>query len=161
MTLPPIVIDTREQTPLRFPEGVETIRATLRTGDYSVGGYEDSFAIERKSLADLVNTVIHGRDRFERELARMDGFKFRRLLVTCPFARVDCGGYDFSKANPKAVVASVNAFEVRYGVPVVYAADATEAARRVLDWAHYFVREVTKRNPCTLAPARGDARDKT
>ena len=56
-----IVTDSREQTPLvftRFP----TITAGLVTGDYSVRGLEDHFAIERKSIADLVGSVIQGRE---------------------------------------------------------------------------------------------------
>jgi len=140
-TLPPLVIDTREQRPLVFPAVVKVRRGTLHTGDYSIEGYEDEFTVERKSLNDLVNTIIHERDRFERELERMRSFRFRRLLVTVPYCRVATGSYDFSRANPRSVVASVNAFEMRYGVPVTYAYGDAEAATRLLNWAWYFVRE--------------------
>ena len=53
--VPPIVIDTREQTPLVFPSGVATVRGTLRTGDYSVAGHEAAFTVERKSLSDFTS----------------------------------------------------------------------------------------------------------
>lgn len=139
--VPPIVIDTREQTPLVFPSGVATVRGTLRTGDYSVAGHEAAFTVERKSLADLVNTVIHERERFERELERMAAFAFRRLLIVAPFREVARGGYRFSRANPAAVLASVATFEVRYGVPAVFAHDAGEAAALIVLWARYFDRE--------------------
>lgn len=64
-----IVVDTREQTPYEFatmvcdkadgggPLYVPTLRAGLPTGDYSLAGYEDMVAVERKSLADLFGTL--------------------------------------------------------------------------------------------------------
>ena len=37
-TRPPVVVDTREQRPYLF---ADSVRGTLRTGDYSLLGYED------------------------------------------------------------------------------------------------------------------------
>ena len=67
---PVVVVDTREREGFaydfaRFAQwfaGVE--RAKLPAGDYSIKGMEGRLAIERKSLADLVNSVIGGRTRF-------------------------------------------------------------------------------------------------
>jgi ERCC4-type nuclease len=72
--LPPtIVIDNREQEPLPFTR-LKSIRGTLYSGDYSVGGLEEHFAVERKSLDDMANCCLSGnRDRFERELHRLRG----------------------------------------------------------------------------------------
>ena len=153
MTHPPtaIVIDTREQTPLVFPPTVPTIRGTLRTGDYSVMGYEDSFTVERKSLPDLVSTIIHDRARFERELERMRSIAFRRVLVTSPYEAVARGEYAHSRANPRSVIASIAAFEARYNVPFVFALNPCEGSARLLDWARYFVRE-RLRNPAAVRP---------
>ena len=144
ITPPTIIIDTREQTPLFFPACVPTRRATLKTGDYSIAGYESEFTVERKSLPDLVNTVIHDRERFERELERMQTYRFRRLLITAPWSRVLSGDYGFSMANGRAVMASVHAFEVRYGVPAVFVDGPQAAATRVVWWARYYVREREK-----------------
>lgn len=146
-----IVIDTREQTPFVFPPTVPTIRGTLRTGDYSVLGYEDSFTVERKSLPGLVNTIIHGRTRFERELERMRSIAFRRVLVTSQYEAVARGEYAHSRASPRSVIASIAAFEVRYNVPFVFALNPCEGSARLLDWARYFVRE-RLRNPVTVRP---------
>jgi ERCC4-type nuclease len=55
-----IVVDTREQTPLPFPDGVAVVD-TLKQGDYSFRGAEDIFAIERKSIPDLVQSLMQGR----------------------------------------------------------------------------------------------------
>ena len=78
-----IIEDTREQTPLtEWPEGVAVENGTLHTGDYSVKGWENCFAIERKSLQDLAGTMLGGyeahsekpKKRFNRELERMRHF---------------------------------------------------------------------------------------
>ncbi len=145
---PTIVIDSREQTPLVFGQ-LPTVTAGLVTGDYSIAGLEDHFAIERKTIVDLVGSVIQGRERFERELCRMRGYEFRRLLITGTREDIEAGRY-FSKANPKAVLASVDAFEVRYSLPVVWEPSESEAAATVERWARYFVREVGKRATASL-----------
>lgn len=75
-----ITIDTREQTPWVFPPGVCTRRGTLRTGDYAVAG-DAGFAIERKSLDDYAGTIGSGWERFLREIARMDGWPARVIIV--------------------------------------------------------------------------------
>src|SRR4030081_926981 len=80
-TEPIIVVDTREQEPLVFSR-LRSVSGTLITGDYSVKGLECLFAIERKSIGDLVACCMgENRQRFERELHRLRGFRFARLLV--------------------------------------------------------------------------------
>ena len=74
-----ITVDTREQLPYDFTgyADTEVIRAALPSGDYSLPGAEHLAAIERKSLDDLVSSLLQKqRDRFERELAR---FRHKKL----------------------------------------------------------------------------------
>ena len=90
---PTIVIDTREQDPLVFSR-LPAIRGTLQSGDYSIAGLTELFAIERKTVSDLVGCCMgENRDRFERELHRLRGFKFRRLLVIGTEAEIALGDY--------------------------------------------------------------------
>ena len=64
---PIIVVDTREQTPLRF-QRLEAVPGTLATGDYSIAGLEHLFSVERKTVADLVGCCTgENRARFQRE----------------------------------------------------------------------------------------------
>lgn len=139
---PTILIDTREQLPLVF-ENLPSERATLATGDYAIRGLEHDFCIERKSIADLVQSVTHERERFGRELTRMRGYAFRRLLIVGTVDRIETHAYQ-SRAEPKAVIASVTAFEVRYSLPVAWCATPAAAAVQVERWAVYFVRERLK-----------------
>lgn len=89
------------------------------SGDYSVAGLEDLFSIERKTVADLVGCCMgDNRERFERELHRLRGYRFKRLLVVGSEAEILAGQYH-SNINPKAVMATLCAFEVRYDVPTV------------------------------------------
>ena len=79
-----VFIDNREQAPFAFeglaadtkdgggPLVVRTTRGTLTSGDYSLVGLEGLAAVERKSPQDLFGTIGQGRERFERELARLD-----------------------------------------------------------------------------------------
>jgi len=136
-----ILVDTREQTPLTFPPNVPTCRVGLSTGDYSIAGCSREFTVERKSLADAIHTVIHDRDRFVRELERMQTFAFRRVIITAPFARVLRGQYRHSNANPNSVIGLWRSLEVKYDVPITFADDGEQAARHIVDWAKYFVRQ--------------------
>src|SRR4051794_16412534 len=78
---PVIVRDTREQLPLAFTR-LQCEPGTLTTGDYSFRGGENIFSVERKSIADLVGCCTgENRERFERELHRLRGYRFKRLLI--------------------------------------------------------------------------------
>jgi ERCC4-type nuclease len=78
---PVVVIDTREQSPLPFARLLAE-RGTLQSGDYSFRGGEELFAVERKTVADFATCRIgENRARFFRELHRLRGFRFKRLLV--------------------------------------------------------------------------------
>lgn len=139
---PVLIIDTREQTPLVFNR-LAAVRRGLQSGDYSVLGYEDRFTVERKTLDDLAQSVTRGRERFTRELARLSVYPFRRWLIVGTQADVAFHRYH-SEARPDAVLASVAALEIRYSVPVVWSANAEEAAAMVEAWARYFTREQGK-----------------
>lgn len=142
-TQPTIVIDTREQDPLPF-EKMTSHRTMLVSGDYSVAGLEHLFAVERKSIPDLVSCCVgQNRERFERELHRLRGFRFKRLLVVGSEAEILAAQYR-SNIKPKAVIGTLRAFEVRYDIPVVFCETPEIAGRRVESWAFWFAREMVE-----------------
>ena len=141
--LPVVIVDTREQEPLPISR-LPTIRAGLYTGDYSVAGLETLFAIERKSIEDLVSCCCSSaRERFEHELHRLRGYRFKRLLVIGQRAEIELHRYR-STITPAAVLGSLAAFEVRYDLPVVWADTPTAAAALVECWTWYFAREAVQ-----------------
>jgi DNA excision repair protein ERCC-4 len=140
---PTIVIDTREQEPLVFSR-LQSVRGTLTTGDYSIQGLQELFSIERKSVEDLVGCCMgENRERFERELHRLRGFRFKRLLVIGSRGEIETMRYH-SRISPKSVLGSLAAWEVRFDLPVVFAATPTEAASQIERWCWYFVREIVE-----------------
>lgn len=116
---PCIVVDTRKQAPLPIRR-LPVTRAGLLTGDYSVAGLEELFAVERKSIPDLVACCVgENRERFERELHRLRGFRFKRLLIVGERKDIETGAYH-SNIRPAAILASLAAWEVRFDIPVVF-----------------------------------------
>jgi ERCC4-type nuclease len=119
-----IAVDTREQQPFSFegitvgknktPIVIPTQVATLKQGDYSIVGFENRVAIERKSIPDLCSTIFHGRDRFIRELERMDKMDFAAIIIEGDWA--DCQHYCalMTNANPVSLDGSVIAFQIRH-----------------------------------------------
>lgn len=139
--LPRIIVDTREQTPLVFARLASEVSG-LTTGDYSFSGGETYMAVERKSVADLVGCCMGiDRARFERELHRLRGFKFKRLLVVGTLEEIAAHQYR-SRIEPDAVIGTLAALEVRYEVPVVFAATPEGAASWVEQWACWCAREI-------------------
>ena len=121
-----ILIDTREQTPYRFDPpryNVSTASAALPAGDYSLPGFEARVAVERKTLEDLVACLKgKNRERFERELARGRPYDLFVVVVEASMADVAQGRYR-SDMKPHAVLQSLFAFQVRYGVAFLWAGD--------------------------------------
>ena len=88
-----VLIDTREQLPYSFDGitadaehggGTWQVRTEVRgipSGDYSLDGFADRVAVERKSVADLFGTIGAGRDRFVRELERLDAMPYAAVVV--------------------------------------------------------------------------------
>lgn len=134
---PYVFIDTREQRPLRFPDalGVDCGSAKLDAGDYSVRGFSHLFIAERKSLSDLVQTLSHGRERFESELDLLQQYKWPIILIEARQDEAEIGAYR-SMMLPHAVMGSLDAIWMRWGVVARWCGDAAGAARQLAWYAH-------------------------
>ena len=140
--LPVVVVDSREQMPLVFHRLPSRVGG-LYAGDYSVAGLENGFAVERKSIPDLVACCAGERERFERELFRLRGCRFKRLLIVGTRSEIEAGNFR-SKINPAAVVASLEAWQIRFDIPVVFAPSPSAAAEIVESWAWWYARETVE-----------------
>jgi DNA excision repair protein ERCC-4 len=135
-----IICDQREQKPLPF-ERLKSRPGTLQTGDYSIAGLENLFAIERKSIPDLCACCVGAnRQRLERQLHRLRPFHFKRLLIVGRENDLHLGRYH-SSITPQAVFATLSAFEIRYDIPIVFCPTATLAGRKIESWGYWFARE--------------------
>ena len=115
-----VVVDTREQTPWAFdPQTVEVISKALPAADYSLVGLEDRVALERKSLSDLVNTVIRDWIRFRKELYRLSGYDVAAIVVEANLEQIVQHEYE-SEANPLSVIGRVHGIFLDHGIPVFF-----------------------------------------
>lgn len=138
---PTILADTREQVVLPFKR-LPWARASLGTADYSFAGGEDVFAVERKGdLADLIKCATTDRERFEREMQRLRGFRFRRLLLIGSPDDVIGRRYR-STVSPKMILHSLATWEARFDLPVIWAPTPEAAAELVETWVFWFAREI-------------------
>lgn len=121
---PIVLIDSREKEPFdfrNFPNWIADQKTQkLSVGDYSVEGMEDSLVIERKSLSDLVTTLIQQRSRFFKMCEVMAEYRWRALLVEASYEDIKspCGKY--TQAHPNVISGTLDALEARFGIPVVY-----------------------------------------
>ena len=140
-----IITDTREQAPYTFNRyPVEVIPGTLTAGDYSLPGFTDEVAIERKELGDLIGCLTHDRDRFTRELERLRGYQSAALLIEAPLAIIQAGRYR-SHMKPDAAVQSIFSIMQRYRMPVFFAKDRTAGEAFVYDFLRHFLRHAAER----------------
>lgn len=121
-----IIVDTREQRPFAFanlyadaadgrrPLHVQTSRACLPSGDYSLAGYETQIAVERKSLSDLFGTLGSGRRRFQNELQRLAAYQFAAVVVEAEWSEILTAPPQHSRLKPKTVHRSVIAWQQKY-----------------------------------------------
>ena len=87
-------------------------------------------AIERKSLDDFVQTLIHAQDRFARELGLLRSYPRAWIVVEATLDDVLQGRYA-SRAHPQSVLALTAALMARYGIPVLFASDRPSAVALV------------------------------
>jgi hypothetical protein len=108
--LPVAIVDTREQNPLsfrRFKGWFARIEErALPQGDYSVGGMENSCVVERKDLADLIQSLTTNRQVFVRRLQRMSHLPHSLLVITAPLAEIKTE-YPYRAANPNRITQSL------------------------------------------------------
>ena len=124
-----VAIDAREQLPYTFlnlrdnvKNGrsdtlvVPTARCTLKVGDYSIVGLEESIAIERKSKQDLYGSVSQSRDNFVGRLERMHGFAFSCVVVEANWHELLTDPPIHTKYKPKSLCRTIQAWITRYNV---------------------------------------------
>jgi len=116
-----IIVDTREQLSYDF-QGYpcKVIWRGLKTADYSILGYEDQIAIERKSKEDLYGSFGGGRERFEREFKRLSKFEYAALVIEASLKDILVPP-ELSRMSPRSVIQSVLSWSIRYNVHMYFA----------------------------------------
>lgn len=131
---PVYVVDTREQLGYSFDEKDRRPSATVITkldqGDYSVLGFEDKIAIERKMLGDYIGSITdHFKTttsdgvpgRFWREIERLEPYRFSCIIVEGDMRDVLSHAYR-ADVHPSAILGMTVKITL-FGVPVLFASD--------------------------------------
>ena len=141
-----IIIDTREQAPYQFlKNAIQTERAALPCGDYSLAGFADKIAVERKTLDDLIGCLMgKDRDRFERELARAGCYERFAVVIEASLYDISAGRYR-SDMKPHAALQSITAFFIRYGIPFLFCGDRAGAEYLTFSILEKFAYEIHAR----------------
>jgi len=133
-----IICDNREKEPFNLaPLKVE--RGTLQTGDYTVKGLESLIAVERKSVADLVMCCGQERERFEREMERIQSFESCIVIVEGPWSIIETKSYR-GQMLPDAIEGSVIRWETKR-IPFWFASSRQEAEAKARRFLFIAIRE--------------------
>ncbi len=122
-TNPPLLdvsADTREQRPyFTSHRSVRVTRKALKTGDYSIPGFEHAVCVERKTLDDYVCSVMH-RDRFQRELERMQAMSAACIVVESDISALRHGSHH-GECPSLYVIERMLEIQLRFGIPTIWA----------------------------------------
>jgi hypothetical protein len=112
-----IIVDTREQYAYRFArQQVSTVKRALPCGDYGVVlNGRLMAAVERKSLVDLVASVVNGTLRFA--LGELSALPRAAVVVEDRYAQV----FKLDRIRPAVVADALAELQVRWpAVPIVF-----------------------------------------
>lgn len=122
-----VIIDTREQLPYSFSSEIKTEIKELVSGDYSILGHEDKFSIERKSLDDYVKSISEDRDRFYREIKRLQKFNFAAIVVEGSLEDIHQHKYSSPEVTEEQVLGTTVSIILDYKIPVLFCSDRQHA----------------------------------
>ena len=112
-----ILVDAHERYPYRFPDQhVRTVRRGLPCGDYAVGaGGKLVASVERKSLSDLVSSLVNGRLRFA--LAELAALPRAAVVVEDRYSQI----FGPIRVRPAQVADGLAELQVRWPtIPIVF-----------------------------------------
>lgn len=114
---PVIIIDTREKLPYIFQEKI--LAHPLKAGDYSLVGFQNQIAIERKTKVDAYGSFGKGRQKFIKELEKLSQLDYSAIVIEASQADllIPPGR---SLMNPKSVVSSLLSWSVRYKINIFF-----------------------------------------
>ena len=128
---PPIIIrDDREKLPWKFLSDKYKVEvARLKVGDYTVKGFEDVIAIEKKSGLDELfsNLACGSRARFERFLKKLSAHPVKVIVVEQPFSHslICKAAYILHRKSRTQMTAKTiyywtSEIVAKYGIPIMF-----------------------------------------
>ena len=120
---PTLVIDSQEHMGYKFERFTNwfagTIRKRLLIGDYSILGMDGEVVVERKTLPDLVRSIIQERKDFIKRCEGLSALKKKCIVIEGSITSLKTP-YEDSHAHPNAVFGSLLAAQERWDIPVYF-----------------------------------------
>ena len=130
-----VLVDDREKHPWNLPYRTEKKR--LSTGDYTIEGFENIIAIEKKSgLIELLNDLANGyRPTFERFLKRLSEYPVKCIVVEDTLSNLSIDralehikykSKGRARLTAKTIYYWVSEISCKYGIPIVFVCKKTK-----------------------------------
>ena len=126
-----IVVDSQEAKYPYLFSGELIIRKPLlvdgvRTGDYSVQGFEKQITVERKTITDLYSSLSQRRTKFMEEMWKLQYFESKALVIEGTYDQVinpPRTSYvkKYSKIHRNSVLGSLVKINMEFGITVIFA----------------------------------------
>lgn len=141
----PIVRDTGEKK-VRFPwtlhhmPDVNLIGRHLKTGDFTVDGYEDLLMLERKdSIDELAGNFTKGRPQFERLFQRAQKHLIRRLIVKGSLSDIFDHNYR-SNLPPYDFLQALSSWQMKYRFEIDWCENFAQVQKIIANHCRQFLR---------------------
>ncbi len=136
-----ILIDTREQIPFRFPNSKTK---ALPYGDYTIQydnkNYIDKICIERKgNIGELFSFSGSGRERFCRELEKMQNVKYKYILIEADFMDI-VNKQPYGKLPASTVYATLCSYAIKYQITPLFCHSHINARQVLYKLFQFFVK---------------------
>ena len=131
-----IIIDTREQLPLKFTHKAITqiINKCLNVGDYGAlfnDGVEIPIVFERKSIPDLYGTLSKGYERFKKEIERSKEQNLQLIIIVEGNLSRVLHGTTYSMRTPESLVYQIFTIYVHYGIQTIFCKDREDVSEYI------------------------------
>lgn len=131
-----VIVDTREQRPLKFPKAITVKEEALPFGDYAMEldtGQRIPVVFERKNLSDLFGTMSNGYPRFKQEfLAAQEAGVQLVLGIESTLSDV-LDGVPYSGFGGESCIKKLMTLWVKYGLRPVFCQSRAELACYIVE----------------------------
>ena len=130
-----LVIDTDEKLPLfeGWANRISIVHQALSHGDYSLLGFENQLAIERKRESDLLSYIGSERSRTNRKIRAMHDHKFKAIVVEEDYSDLMSGLFHYSQKTPQDIWAFMRWTTVMHGFHWFFDSDRRACEFWILD----------------------------
>ena len=140
-----IIRDTREKEPWNFsffPEVKEYRTQGLKTGDYTLWGYESIVCVERKrNCAEIAINLVSKWKTFEKELKRLEPIEHKYII--CEFPESDLDTFPVNSGIPEKHWSKLRMSSsflkmrlygetAKYNIQLIFSANKSEAEQKVI-----------------------------